>query len=203
MKWSTRWSLVAAGAVIAIAQASAAPLALNPGNADWTTSINSNLSTAELAAITGISATSLQTLFYKQNVGEGSDTGTFASSYMTEFFNSPSDPQDATMTYVGGPSIACGICILIIKDGNQNPAQYLFDLGTTGFNWNGTDQIVMTGFWPQQGSISHVEIRGTPGIPRCSPTDCGSSEAPEPGSVALLGLGLALVGVLRRRRKTH
>ncbi|MBA3590458.1 PEP-CTERM sorting domain-containing protein [Methylibium sp.] len=48
----------------------------------------------------------------------------------------------------------------------------------------------MTGFWPNGGAISHVSIWGRE----------ADSTVPEPGTLALVGLALGAVGVLRRKR---
>ena len=121
---------------------------------------------------------------YKQDQGTLTDSGTFASSYETTFANTTTDPSDATITYVGGTAITCGDCYLVVKDGNQEPAWYLFDISS----WDGTEIIELTGFWPDQGAISHVSIYGAP------------SQVPEPQIAALLGLGL--LGMVVARRKT-
>ena len=94
---------------------------------------------------------------YKQDVGAGSDSGSFASSYTTAFFNTPGDPMDATITYVGAPApaITTDPVYLLVKDGNATPAWYLFNIS----NWNGTESIVMTNFWPAGGAISHVALQ--------------------------------------------
>lgn len=134
------------------------------------------------------------TLLYKADVGDEespgtTESGTFAGSYDTVFANTALDPEDATISYTGGAAISCGVCYLVIKDGNQNPSYYFFDLTAAG--WNGTDPIILEDFWVGQGAISHVAIWGA-----------SSSSVPEPGTLGLLGLGLAGMGIgMRRRRK--
>jgi VPDSG-CTERM motif len=123
---------------------------------------------------------------YKQDVGAGSDGGSLAGSYETTFSNSESDPANALIHYVGGPT-GTGHAYLLVKDGSQTPAWYLFDL--TALGWNGTDDLVLSGFWPNQGAISHVSLydgAGT-GVP-----DAGTT-------LALLGVGISALGFARRR----
>lgn len=73
---------------------------------------------------------------------------------------------------------------LLVKDGRHAPAWYLFDLQNLnpGGAWNGTDPLVLSGFWPGPGAISNVRVYG----------------APEPTSLLLIGLGLVGVAGLRR-----
>ncbi len=106
--------------------------------------------------------------------------------------NSETDPSDADITWAGGAIIDCSAeCYLVVKDGMKEPVWYIFDL--TG--WNGTEIIELTSFWPDtsrgSGAISHVDILGGRG---------GNTTVPEPGTLALLGIGLFSMGLMRRRR---
>jgi hypothetical protein len=143
----------------------------------WTTSTNSNLNASDIQTITGFNLT----LLYKAEVG-GGESG-LTSSYETTFSNTTTDPANFLIDYISGTSISCPTCILVVKDGRNDPSQYLFNLGS----WNGTTDIVGTGFWPNQGGISNVAIWGT------------STSVPEPTTLLLLGVGLAGIGIYRRK----
>jgi hypothetical protein len=125
---------------------------------------------------------------YKADVGVPVDeSGPFAGSYSTVFSNTATDPEDATITYTGGPVAQAQY--LLVKDGNHDPVWYIFCLADLG--WNGIDTIELTSFWPNQGAISHVGLYGA-----------SDTTVPEPTSivawlVCTSGLGL----VLRNRMK--
>jgi hypothetical protein len=181
------FSLVLALAVVAVpAHADhVGALTLLPGDADWTTDINSNLSLAQLAAITGFAESDLVSA-YKQDVGAGSDSGPFGGSYTTTFSNSALDPEDALIEWDGPGVIGGSPVLLLVKDGNQSPAQYIFDITAI---WDGTQTIHLQDFWPAQGAISHIEIFGGEG-----------SRVPEPFSALLFGTGLLGLGLISRKR---
>lgn len=190
---NAKWllNLLAAGALLVIGQAQA--LTLTPATSG-VFGVNFGPANCEPGCVYtafGLPNDGSLDLLYKADVvgsdGVGLNSGDFAASYQTTFNNSPADPADAVIAYVSGAAIACPSCYLAIKDGNHNPSYYFYNLSA----WNGTEDIVLRGFWPAQGAISHVSIWG-PG---------GGSSVPEPGPLALFGLGLVGLAA-RRRRKT-
>jgi hypothetical protein len=121
------------------------------------------------------------------------ESAALAGSYSAEFLPDNVVKENAIVTYTGGDIIG-PIAYLLAKDGRANDtnpathAWYLYDLTTLG--WTGTEQITITGLWPDQGSFSHISMYGTTG-----------TSVPEPMTLILLGLGLAGVAGTRRFKK--
>ncbi len=158
-------------------------ITLTPDGADVTIDPGGQgtLSAEEVAALFDTSDLSL---LYKAEAG-GSDEGPFANDYMTLFSG---DPNDALITWgLLGDSITCPECYLVVKDGSPQP-KYLFDLGS----WDGMESLSLEGFYPGNGAISHVAIFGNPTV-----------QVPEPGTLALLGLGLIGLTLTQKKRSAR
>ena len=183
--------LIATASLIASSQVLA--LAFVPEDAGGNSNSNANNDVeAEIEAFSGGKDLSL---YYKDNVG-GAEEGPFASSYQTTFSNTPLDPADALIEQTGVPVIQCPSCYLMVKGGgpaSSAPFKYFFDISA----WDGTEDILLTDFWPNQGAISNVAIWGlvmTGGGPG------GGPGVPIPGTLLLLGVPMVGLATWRRRR---
>lgn len=190
-------ALIAAVALLGLAGTAGATIILTPstpGVIPGTSGMGP--SDCEPGCVNTIFDTSGLLLLYKsdasddwRDLGVGDDSGTYAGSYRTVFSDTITDPSAARITYQGGSAIDCGSCYLAIKDGDHDPAYYFFDLSA----WDGLERLKLEDFWPRGGAISHISIWGgvTPPV----------TAVPEPSTLGLLGFGLLVAGLARRRMR--
>jgi hypothetical protein len=171
------------GLILALGATTASAIVIDPAQCGISLSCDSGPETGT-SVINGIIAGLYPgiTEVYKQDQG-GGETGSFATDYTTQFFNTPTDPQEALVTWDGPNIINCPNCFVLVKDGNANPAWYLININS----WDGMENLDLQNFWPAQGAISHVSIWTQP--------------IPVPAAVWLFGSGLlGLIGVAKRKK---
>ena len=156
----------------------------------WTSDVNSQPSADSIETLVGTSVE--LTELYKSEVDSGSESGSFGAYLETSYSNSTTDPADALIELLEGYAIDCSDCYISIKDGNQEPALYVFSLS----DWLGTEDIEILDFWPAQGAISNIAIWGGAGSSVYEP----QLSVPEPSTLTLFGLSLLGLGLFGRRK---
>ena len=141
--------------------------------------------------VTSFNRFSLNGPYYVCDVGTGERTGYEQNDYYETFFSPQIEPSGATVSYTAGSKIGPYPITIAVTgiDVGLSPAWYLipaykgFVEGVYVGWWNRTDDLVLSGFWPEQGSIASIAFY-----------------TPEPSTILLAGIGLiGLAGYCRRR----
>jgi hypothetical protein len=209
MRMNFKVLVAAVGVVGMAAQAQAAPILITPDLVDCTPVVEpaclvgTGDETGNNDVLAAVQALIGPTVFgYKYDVATEDDpaeeSGPGAEEYETTVNG---DLSGAVISWVGPEFFNTNPIYLIVKDGNHDPAWYLFRIAVGGVgNWDGQDDITLSGFWPGGGSISHLEIRGGLGTEQFCTTPGGCETVPDGGSATiLLGMGLLGLAALRRR----
>jgi hypothetical protein len=176
-------------AAAALCVSSAHALSITPATGPQWTGVE-NSTTKMFKEISDLGIT-LGSEVYKQDQGSATDSGALAGYYTTTFLDTPTDPSGATIaqTVAGAAAPSTVAKYLLVKDGNQIPAWYLFNL--EALNWNGVETLSLSGFWPGNGAISHVSLYGSQ--PARTVPDGGAT-------AALLGMGVLGLAAVRRKK---
>lgn len=197
MKTFTKSILAAASAVFLAVNAHALTITPTSGVNGVTRWSGDQTSQSQINTIIG-PIISPSTELYKNNAVGGSNLGSeealaLAGSYHT-VYGQTTDFSSATITYTGG-NIVGPTAYMVVKDGNADPAWYLFNL--TALTWNGQETLNLSGFWAGvTGSISHISLYGisTP------PGDIPPPSVPDSSStVALIGLAFMALSFFKRK----
>jgi hypothetical protein len=172
---------------------------------------NSALKAKDLAEITGTPADQLG-LLLKQDAGSDSpDSSSILKSSLSLEFPRIPPAEFNTFTLANSESFPVMDLLsplyLVVKDGNNQPAQYVIDLGifkSGGSVWDGMASIMGSGFWAGEGvggQISHVALWGSEASGDLDGDLGGNAVVPEPATVALFAFGLFCFacGPIRRR----
>jgi hypothetical protein len=178
-----------------MASAASHALLLEPGNADFDGNDGAGgpygPSTCEVDCINDLFGTSFignDNLLYKVEYDGGAEEGSFTGSYNMSWSLDDGEPSGGTLSWVADTAyIECGECYVAVKDGNNDPRYYFYDISTL---WDGQEDLVFSNFWSNgPGAISHISIWGVSAV-----------EVPEPGTLGLLGLGLLGLAYSRKRK---
>jgi hypothetical protein len=139
----------------------------------------------------------------------GSDATLFGYLGLNWTLSAPQTLQSGnwTLTIADPPPISLPVAVdmLVVLKGGSNWAGYYFDdeAFTISGSSAGTFNINFLNNGGQIPGLSHMTLYLRPGTPPppCQPGDpnCGGT-VPEPGTIALLGFGLAGMALVRRRR---
>ena len=178
--------VLALNASALVIDAALLPGTWNLGVNYWLSNDNGAFDAADLLAITGLAGLDV---IYKSEE-PSSEVGTFKDYYSIVY--NGADPSDATISWTGSgsdPFISETPLVLDVKDGNQIPAHYLFNLSS--IPWDGKETIELKNFWPGKGSISHIALHaGT------------TTKVPDGGATALLlGIAVLATGLVSRRTR--
>jgi hypothetical protein len=200
MKLPTKLFTVALGALVLAASAQAltiTPTSGTDGVTRWSGPETAQGGPNGINSVIGPLITP-STELYKNDAVENSNLGSeaalpLAGSYHT-VYGQTLDFSSATITYTGG-NIVGPVAYMLVKDGNNNPGWYLYNL--TALLWDGEATLNLSGFWEGvNGAISHISLYGisTP------PGDIPPPGVPDSGStVALIGLAFLALAFVKRK----
>ena len=129
---------------------------------------------------------------------DATESGVGAPYYQTTFSDTAADPSDALITWNGPSFFSSNPLYILVKDGAQTPAWYLFQITVGGAgNWDGQENLDLQDFWKDNsGEIGYVAIYGKPNGPA---TNLLTTAVPDGGSMSML-LGMGLMGLAAARR---